>query len=444
MQRFVYSSFLSSARCFRYFSSTVIPLHLKPFARQVMHESQFTKEAFYYQQKDGKLIKEKKTIFSQDHEQDIIKDQQQYNKFSDLIWRKIIVHLLPKGFPDSVHPNYLTYVKWQTLQYIAGSMSGVLSMQALLYAVGLGSGSIPLAAALNWIIKDGLGQLGGVIFASKVSTNFDANPKKWRFRGELALVVSTLVEIMTPLFPKLFIPMASIANIGKNVSWLAASATRASINLSFTRKDNLADITAKSGSQTIAGCLLGTGLGIIVSPIIGSSFTAIFPSFIGLALVQLYSLFRAVSVVEPRVLNQQRLETILTHYLNTGYILTPHQVAQRETFVIPYRSIININPPLEKFVNNVIELAALREKHNQEMYLVNVRNSRVDIMFLIGASTTDVISGMLYAMKCFTRTSDHNSSKDCILLIKGLSEAGWTIDHDFIEERPNRILFETV
>jgi hypothetical protein len=88
-------------------------------------------------------------------------------------------------------------------------------MQALLYAVGLGSGAIPLAAALNWIIKDGLGQLGGVIFASKVSTNFDADPKKWRFRGEVALVFSTLIEIITPLFPKLFLPLASIANIGE-------------------------------------------------------------------------------------------------------------------------------------------------------------------------------------------------------------------------------------
>ena len=34
-------------------------------------------------------------------------------------------------------------------------------MQALLYAIGLGAGAIPMAAALNWVIKDGLGQLGG-------------------------------------------------------------------------------------------------------------------------------------------------------------------------------------------------------------------------------------------------------------------------------------------
>lgn len=48
-----------------------------------------------------------------------------------------------------------------------------------LFAMGLGAGAIPLAATLNWVIKDGLGQLGGVAFTSFVNTRFDANPKLW-------------------------------------------------------------------------------------------------------------------------------------------------------------------------------------------------------------------------------------------------------------------------
>jgi len=39
-------------------------------------------------------------------------------------------------------------------------------MKSLLCAVGVGaSAALPMAATLNWVIKDGLGQLGGVIFA---------------------------------------------------------------------------------------------------------------------------------------------------------------------------------------------------------------------------------------------------------------------------------------
>lgn len=51
---------------------------------------------------------------------------------------------------------------------LVGSANGVLSTQALLYAMGLGAGAIPLAAALNWIIKDGVGQIGGIVFARYV------------------------------------------------------------------------------------------------------------------------------------------------------------------------------------------------------------------------------------------------------------------------------------
>jgi len=87
-------------------------------------------------------------------------------------------------------------------------------MQSLLYAIGLGSNSIPIAAALNWIIKDGLGQLGGVIYAGLVNTQFDSDPKKHRFVSGLALQFSTFLEVLTPLFPQYFLLLASISNIG--------------------------------------------------------------------------------------------------------------------------------------------------------------------------------------------------------------------------------------
>lgn len=50
-------------------------------------------------------------------------------------------------------------LQWQFVHLTAGTASGVLSMQALLYAIGLGAGALPLAAAINWVLKDGLGQV---------------------------------------------------------------------------------------------------------------------------------------------------------------------------------------------------------------------------------------------------------------------------------------------
>jgi hypothetical protein len=81
--------------------------------------------------------------------------------------------------------------------------------------------------------------------------------------------VSSFIELLTPLFPHLFLPLASVANVGKNISFLAASASRAAAHRAFATHENLADITAKAGSQSILCSMLGTGLGITVATAIG-------------------------------------------------------------------------------------------------------------------------------------------------------------------------------
>lgn len=159
----------------------------------------------------------------------------------------MISHLLPQNFKTSVPPSYLPYCKAYAVGTIASSSAMVLSMQSLLYAIGLGAGAIPLSAAINWVLKDGLGQAGGVLFASFINNRFDADPKRWRVVAAVSMDVAMYLEALTPLAPFLFLPLATVANVGKNISWLAASATRAGIHLSFsTNGHNLADITAKA------------------------------------------------------------------------------------------------------------------------------------------------------------------------------------------------------
>jgi hypothetical protein len=140
-----------------------------------------------------------------------------------------------------------------------------------LYSVGLGSASLPIAVAMNWILKDGLGQLGTIVFANKISTNFDSDPKKWRLISEISLGIAGILEVITILCPSYFLLMASIANIGKNISFLSSSATRVTMNKSFVKRDNLGDITAKAASQTIAASTIGTFIGVLISPFLGNS-----------------------------------------------------------------------------------------------------------------------------------------------------------------------------
>ena len=179
---------------------------------------------------------------------DSAKDGDELRPKSPTLWLlpAVFRFILPADYPRSVAPEYFAYASWATGGAIASSAAGVLSMHALLFAVGVGSGAAaPLAAAANWVLKDGLGQLGGVAFAAFINTRFDADPKRWRWLSAVALDLSTLIEICTPLFPGLFLPLAALANVGKNIAWLSASATRAGVHQALALHGNLADVTGK-------------------------------------------------------------------------------------------------------------------------------------------------------------------------------------------------------
>jgi hypothetical protein len=57
--------------------------------------------------------------------------------------RMMVRVFMPVDYPHSTGPAYTRYAAWSFLHYTAGSVTGVLSMQSLLYAVGLGHGAIP-------------------------------------------------------------------------------------------------------------------------------------------------------------------------------------------------------------------------------------------------------------------------------------------------------------
>lgn len=46
---------------------------------------------------------------------------------------------LPKGYPNSVSPDYIAYQKWDTLQAFASSMTSALATEAILRGAGVGN-----------------------------------------------------------------------------------------------------------------------------------------------------------------------------------------------------------------------------------------------------------------------------------------------------------------
>lgn len=228
-------------------------------------------------------------------------------------------HMVPIGYPDTVSAGYARFALYGFVGSVAGSTAMVLSTQTLLLAVGVGTQvAAPMAASLNWILKDGIGQLGGMIFASKILssrsaiTSVDSDPKRWRLISAFSLDAATIMEILSPLYPGKFLLIASVANVLKNIGFITSSASRARIHQSMAQNNNLGDVTAKAGSQSIASSMIGTGLGIILSPLTEGDFTCIMSGVVVLSTVHQYCTYQSLTSVSLNHLNMHRMDCLFS------------------------------------------------------------------------------------------------------------------------------------
>ena len=334
------------------------------------------------------------------------------------ITKGTIGHFLPRGYPHSVAINYGTFAMGQLTSSVLGTACGVLSMQSMLFAMGAGSGSLPLAATLNWIIKDGVGQFGGILFASMINNRFDADPKRWRMISGISLDLASFIELMTPLAPAYFLPMACVANVGKNIAYLSASASRAAIHKSFAKHENLADVTAKSGSQSIVGSLVGTSLGLSIAATVGQNYPYTLSAFVVCSLLSLTATYRSLQAVTVTTMSIDRLEALLADYLqqraaSTGpnlSILTPAQLLAKEYLLGTAPSgllPVQIGAPLHEAVRSAEHMTTISALYAQEEYLLTSYSAspgqaEVYLLYKENASLPGMLAGLMhsYVLRC--------------------------------------------
>ncbi|KAK1944734.1 Protein root UVB sensitive 1 [Phytophthora citrophthora] len=387
----------------------------------------------------------------------------------DVLWDLF----LPKDARSSLTKDYFPYAKWTFVGSVASCAASVLSMQSLLFAIGLGAGAIPTAAAVNWVLKDGLGQFGGVLFASIVNNRYDADPKRWRLASSVALDVSVLGEILTPLAPGSFLAIASLANVAKNVAWLSASATRAGFHNSFAIRENLADVTAKAGSQAIASSIFGTGLGILISQWTGASTLNVVAAFSVLSSLHMISTYKSVDCVQLRTLNCQRLHLVATHFLRSPpdarEIPSLKTVSEREVFIptmisgyqtLHDKSVIHEDATLDQISHGSPKvLAHLKEFYGAEKYLLNLKLEkngphRIDLALDENASSLDALLAHLHGVLIQVALEDtatppvdawelveekfHKAAALNDEFISRLEESKWHTDNLLVEEKNSR------
>ncbi|XP_075438463.1 RUS family member 1, partial [Ascaphus truei] len=138
------------------------------------------------------------------------------------------------------------------------------------------------------------------------------------------------MEILAPVFPSCFTLTVCAAGVCKCIVGVAGGATRAALTVHQARRDNMADVCAKDGSQETLVNLAGLLVSLLLVPLVTESLWLTHLLFVLLTSFHLYANYRAVRAVVMETLNQSRLSIVIKHYLREGQILSPAAANQRE------------------------------------------------------------------------------------------------------------------
>lgn len=236
---------------------------------------------------------------------------------------------LPEGYPESVTKDYLKYTLWRMGQNIASQINGVLTTQALLYAVGLGKGAIPTAAAINWVLKDGVGYLSKILLAN-YGRHFDVHPKGWRLLADLLENASYALELLTPIYPHLFLYLGAGAGAGKSAAGLIQAATRSCFYAGFAAQRNFAEVIAKGEAQGMVSKFLGIALGIAISASVGASGPRLVGTFLMVTGIHMFCNLKSYQAVQLRTLNPYRACLVFGEYIRGGVVASVEEVNEAE------------------------------------------------------------------------------------------------------------------
>ncbi|KER29319.1 hypothetical protein T265_04061 [Opisthorchis viverrini] len=283
---------------------------------------------------------------------------------STLTFKKIF---LPKGYPNSVSPDYLEYQIWDTVQALASSVTGALAAQSVLIGVGVGDVKATiLGASLSWMLKDGSGMIGKIVFVG--------------WQGLLADIINDcalFLELASSFFPSVFTFIICVANLCKSVVSVAGGATRAAVTLHQALDNNVADVAAKDGSQETLSNLLALFFNLSVVYFVTGNWSVIWTGFIILTFIHVYANYRAVQCLRLSTFNRNRFHIAVQQWLRQRLF---HGPSVSESTAIPFPSIEWVNsrePILFPASNARIHLGcSLQTLPNKEQYnlkdLINV------------------------------------------------------------------------
>ncbi|KAK7499048.1 hypothetical protein BaRGS_00009595, partial [Batillaria attramentaria] len=123
---------------------------------------------------------------------------------------------------------------------------------------------------------------------------------------------------------------------------VAGGATRAALTQHQARRNNMADVSAKDGSQETLVNLSALLFSLILLPLVSGHNMLTGGMFMLMTALHLFANYRAVKSVCMESLNQARLHLIMEHYLTKGQVPAVVETNFREPVIWPTRRQLKI------------------------------------------------------------------------------------------------------
>lgn len=247
-------------------------------------------------------------------------------------WRKILSDsFLPVGFPHSVSGDYLAYQTYDSLQAFFSTITSLLASRALLQGLGVGdANSSATFAMLLTILKDAMSRVATIVFAHRFGLRIEPDAKRYRFLADLFNDTAFFLELWSPYLGSWGKVVAlSTGEALRALCGVAAGASKAALSVHFAKHDNLAELNAKEASQETAVGLVGLLVGTIVVKYVEDHHQVVCLTVV-LVFAHLLMNYLGVRSVIMDNFNRQRANIFFSEYLDSGKILSPAEVAQRE------------------------------------------------------------------------------------------------------------------
>ncbi|KYM95259.1 UPF0420 protein C16orf58 [Cyphomyrmex costatus] len=359
---------------------------------------------------------------------------------------------LPQGYPDSVHSDYTAYQIWDTVQAFASTITGTLTTHSIMKGIGVGeSNATPLAAAITWILKNGTGMIGSIMFAWWNGTELDGQCKKWRLFADILDDIAKGLELLVPYFSSYSVVILCISTTMKSIVGVAGGATRTALIHHQAIQNNVADVSAKDGSQETCVNLIASFLGIFILSLFHDG-QYVLELYLFLVAVHLYANYSAVKALCLDTLNEDRLAIIVKNYMMNEKIPEPWEVNKEESVFLlqnPTRRIhgfdikigVSFANILKRKIISLTEMEFLLKFFENKQYIITIDIEKRNIFVILkkNLQSVGILEAYFYASMCAFYLCMARKIPIDMLLKSETSEISYPLLNTYILQRINTV-----